>query len=199
MERISMPSAFASLSFSAIDGRSLNVSAVGRMIRRDHEGAELQIRNCTEEDIKATRNFVSLCKPLGLHTGYTYWMLFHYFGQSCFLMEEDGAPIGYVSGMKSDTFKDVFFLWQIGVAPEFRGRGYAYLLLHEAVKAAKRLECTAIQFTIEADNNASFNTFSGFAKKNNLKMSSVGELKYPHSVRETMEEETIYEIVLDDI
>ena len=156
----------------------------------------MPIRNCTEDDIKAIRHFVSLCKPLGVHTGYTYWVLFHYFGGSCFLLEENGTTVGYVSGMKSDTFKDVFFLWQIGVAQESRGQGCAYLLLQEAVKAAKQLQCKAIQFTIESDNEPSFNTFSGFAKRNNLKMSSLGEMSYPHSVRESMEHETIYEIAL---
>jgi len=111
-------------------------------------------------------------------------------------MEENGTTIGYISGMKSDTFKDVFFVWQIGVAQEFRGHGYAYLLLQEEVEAAKRMGCTTIQFTIESDNKASFNTFSGFAKRNNLKMSSLGEMNYPHSIRQTIEQETIYEIAI---
>lgn len=156
----------------------------------------MQIRNCKQDDIQKVRHFVSLCKPLGVHTGYTYWMLFHYFGESCYLMEENGVPIGYVSGMKSNTFKDVFFLWQIGVAQEFRGKGYSYLLLEKVVEAAKKLGCKTMQFSIEPDNEASFKTFSGFAKKNNLKMATLGEIKYPHSIRETMEQETLYEITI---
>jgi L-2,4-diaminobutyric acid acetyltransferase len=156
----------------------------------------LKIRTCKEEDIAKVRHFVSLCKPLGVHTGYTYWMLFRFFGESCFLMEEKGKVVGYVSGMKSNTFAHVFFVWQIGVGQESRGKGYAYRLLEKAVEAAKGLGCTAIQFTIEPDNEASLGAFSGFAKKNDLKMHARGKIHYPHSVRETVEEETIYEITI---
>jgi len=156
----------------------------------------LQIRNCKPDDILTVRRFVSLCKPLGVHTGYTYWMLFNYFGDSCFLMEENGVPIGYISGMKSSTFKDVFFLWQIGVAAEFRDRGYAYLLLEKAMEAAKRLDCKVMQFSIESASEVGYKAISGFAKRNNLKMSALGEIKYPHSVRETIEQDTLYEITI---
>ncbi len=154
----------------------------------------MEIRTCKEDDIAKVRHFVSLCKPLGVHTGYTYWMLFRFFGESCFLMEENGKFIGYVSGMKSNTFPHVFFLWQIGVAQERRGKSYAYHLLEKVVEAAKGLGCTAIQFTIEPDNEASLGAFSGFAQKHNLKIHAQGKIHYPHSVKETIEEETIYQI-----
>ncbi len=156
----------------------------------------MQIRNCRQEDIQKVRHFVSLCKPLGVHTGYTYWMLFNYFHESCFLMEENGQLIGYVSGMQSNTFEDVFFLWQIGVAEECRGRGYSYLLLEKAVEAAKKLGCKTMQFSVETASKTGLKAFSGFATKNNLKMSAIGEINYPHSVRETMEQDTLYEITI---
>lgn len=156
----------------------------------------MDIRTCKETDIATVRHFVSLCKPLGVHTGYTYWMLFRFFGESCFVMEENGKAVGYISGMKSDTFPYVFFVWQIGVAQECRGKGYSYLLLEKAATAAKQLGCTALQFTIEPDNEASLGAFRGFAQKKNLKIHALETIHYPHSVRETIEEETIYEIAI---
>ena len=109
-------------------------------------------------------------------------------------MEEDGLLIGYLSGMKSTTFKEVFFLWQIGFAEEFRHRGYAYLLLEKAVEIAKQMGCNAMQFSIESASDDGIRAFSGFAKRNNLKMAPLGEINYPHSVRETIEQDTLYEI-----
>lgn len=112
------------------------------------------------------------------------------------MLEENGNTIGYVSGMKSNTFEEVFFVWQIGVAEAFRGKGYGYLLLQKAMESAKRLGCTAMQFTIDPTNQASFNTASRFAQRNNLKMSARGEIKYPHSVSENIEQDTVYEIAI---
>jgi L-2,4-diaminobutyric acid acetyltransferase len=156
----------------------------------------MQIRNCKESDIPAIRHFISLCKPLGVHTGYTYWVLFHYFSATCFLLEEDGEMTGYLSGMRSNTFEDVFFVWQIGVAEDCRGKGYSNLLLQKAAEAARRLKCRTMQFTIEPENSKAYNAFSGFAKRNNLKMSTLGKAKYPHSTRETIGHDTIYEVIL---
>jgi L-2,4-diaminobutyric acid acetyltransferase len=105
----------------------------------------MQIRTCTPGDIQQVRHFVGQCKPLGVHTGYTYWVLFHNFSETCFVIEEEGKIVGYVSGMKSGTLPDVFFVWQIGVAEEMRGKGYSYLLLEEILEAAKKMRCTKLQ------------------------------------------------------
>jgi L-2,4-diaminobutyric acid acetyltransferase len=135
-----------------------------------------------------------MCKPLGVHTGYTYWVMFHHFNESCFVIQDGGNIIGYVSGMKSQSHSDVFFLWQIGVAEEARGKGYSYLLLEKIFEAAKRMNCKKMQFSLEDLDGASFKSFSGFARKHNREMISVGKAKYPHSVRESWEEDTLFEI-----
>jgi L-2,4-diaminobutyric acid acetyltransferase len=156
----------------------------------------MQIRTCTPDDIQKVRHFVSQCKPLGLHTGYTYWVLFHNFKESCFVMEEESKIVGYVSGLKSSTFDDVFFVWQIGVAEEMRGKGYSYLLLQKVLETAKKMRCTKMQMSLEEKDGASFHAISGFAAKHNLKMSIAGEARYPHSVKEMMYRDTLYEIAI---
>jgi L-2,4-diaminobutyric acid acetyltransferase len=156
----------------------------------------MQIRTCAPGDIQKVRHFVSKCKPLGVHTGYTYWVLFHNFSGTCFVMEEEGKIVGYVSGMKSSTFDDVFFLWQIGVAEEMRGKGYSYLLLQKVLEAAKKMRCTKMQMSLEEKDGASFHAINGFAKKHNLNISVAGEARYPHSVNETMYHDTLYEIAI---
>ena len=46
------------------------------------------IRKCTVEDVDILRRFVDECKPLELHTPFTYWTLFNYFSNLCFLMAD---------------------------------------------------------------------------------------------------------------
>jgi len=79
-------------------------------------------------------------------------------------MEEEGKIVGYVSGMKSSTFHDVFFVWQIGVAEEMRGKGYSYLLLQKVLEAAKKMRCTKLQMSLEEKDGASSHLIKGFAK-----------------------------------
>ena len=76
------------------------------------------IRNCTVEDVDRVRRFVDACKPLELHTSFTYWAIFNYFSNLCFLMIEDEKLIGFISGIRSSLDKDAVYLWQIGVSKE---------------------------------------------------------------------------------
>ena len=154
----------------------------------------MQIRQCTQEDISAVQKFNSTCSPLAVHTGYTYWILYRYFAESCFVMEENGAIVGLVSGMKSSTHPDVFFLWQIGVARELRGKKLSYLLLEKIEEVAKRLNCRRMQFTIESDNDESLSMFQGFARKRGVELSAIGKAEFPHSKLNTIWVETIYEL-----
>jgi L-2,4-diaminobutyric acid acetyltransferase len=109
-------------------------------------------------------------------------------------MEENGAIVGLVSGMKSSTHPDVFFLWQIGVARELRGKKLSYLLLEKIEEVAKRLNCRRMQFTIESDNDESLSMFQGFARKRGVELSAIGKAEFPHSKLNTIWVETIYEL-----
>lgn len=150
----------------------------------------MRIRNCTENDVDAVRDFVTECRPLGIHTPYTYWTLFRYFSEGCFVMEESGKIIGYVSGMKSATGKDVFFLWQLGVAKGHRGKGYSHTLIDKIAECARNCKCKRIELTIEPGNVASLGTFSSYAKKHGLNMKKIGEMSCIGS--RTGKEETDY-------
>ena len=156
----------------------------------------MQIRNCTTSDVDKIRQFVNSCKPLTLHTAYTYWVMFNYLSEGCFVMEEDEKAVGYASGVKSSTEEDVFFMWQIGIAEEFRGKGLSQVLIEKIVNVAKKQNCNILQLTIEPDNEASFSTFNNYAKKNNLIMETAGEAKYNDSLSGKTESETLYEIKL---
>ena len=154
------------------------------------------VRNCTVKDIDKIRQFVNLCKPLTLHTPYTYYVLFTHFSDSCLVIEENNSIRGYISGIKSVSLKDTFFIWQIGVEKESRGKGCAYILIEKIMQIARKQGCTKVQFTIEPDNDKSFNTFNNFAKKNNISMKKLSSLKFHDSLSQENGLEIVYEFTI---
>ncbi|SRR5258708_11608668 len=154
------------------------------------------VRNCNEKDVDNIRQFVNLCKPLTLHTPYTYWVLFTNFSESCLLIEENNLIVGYISGIKSASLKNTFFIWQIGVRKEFRGKGYAQILIKTIIEVAKKQGCSKIQFTIEPENSISLNTFKNFAVKKNIAMKKLTTLEYHDSLSKENGLEVIYEFII---
>jgi len=154
------------------------------------------IRNCNVGDLESIKKLVEQSKPLILHTTYTYWVLFYFFNDSCFVMEDKSKFVGFVSGMKSTALKDTFFVWQIGIILEYRGKGRASELLEKIVSRAKEMNCKKIQFSIEPDNELSYNLFSSFAKAKGLTVERVDEVKYLDFVSKEKVFENHYEIKL---
>ncbi len=156
----------------------------------------MTIRNCTPADIDQVRQLVNICKPLGLHRKGTYWVLFTYFNDSCFVLEKDKKIVGFISGLKSTSQKGVFHIWQIGVLQLHRGQGHAYRLLTKILARAKELKCDKIQFTIEVDNDKSLGLFTKFAQKNHLSIKKLYHISYYDSLSGERENEDAYEYTI---
>ncbi|NPV50267.1 MAG: GNAT family N-acetyltransferase [Candidatus Methanofastidiosum sp.] len=154
------------------------------------------IRNCTVEDVDRVRRFVSDCKPLELHTSFTYWTLFNYFSDLCFLMEEDEKVIGFISGIKSSIETGVAYLWQVGIAKDQRGKNYAYVLIDHFSKAAISLDCNKIQVSISPENQVSYNAFLKYSEENSYPFVKIGEVKYHDKLGDKHEFEILFQIEL---
>ena len=152
------------------------------------------IRKCTVEDVDILRRFVDECKPLELHTPFTYWILFNYFSNLCFLMVEEGKIIGFISGVRSSLDKEVAYLWQIGVSKSHRGKNYASLLIDQFIKSVIDLDCNKIQVSISPENQSSYNTFVKYAKENSYSFVKIGEVKYHDQLSDKKEFEIVYQI-----
>ncbi|HOI76464.1 MAG TPA: GNAT family N-acetyltransferase [Methanofastidiosum sp.] len=152
------------------------------------------IRNCTVEDVDRVRRFVDACKPLELHTSFTYWAIFNYFSNLCFLMIEDEKLIGFISGIRSSLDKDAVYLWQIGVSKEYRGKKYASRLIDHLIKGAIFLDCNRIQVSISPENESSYNTFLKYTKEHSYNFTKIGEVKYHDTLTGKNEYEIIYQI-----
>ena len=159
----------------------------------------MKIRNCIVNDISEVRQFLSRNKPLGCHSSATYWVLFTYFNNSYFVVEENNKIIGFTGGLKSTSQKDVFHLWQIGVDKEHRAKGYAKRLLYTVVKEAMKMKCTKLQISMVPENVASFSLFTKFSKKHNKKIVRLSIIDYYDSLSNFKENEILYEIDISNI
>ncbi len=129
-----------------------------------------KIRNATESDGKIMRMLARKCGTLDLHTPYTYWVAAAHYSGCCFIMEEDGTPIGYIMAVDAP---EIVFIWQIGILPEHRGKGLSRILIASCVGYAKERK-KDIEITIAEDNENSYRSFARFCEKNGIAMVKTG-------------------------
>ena len=140
------------------------------------------------------RKFVKRSRPLDLHTVFAYWILFKYFDDTCFVLEEEGRIIGFVSGVISSKQPEILYLWQIGIDPAYRGRRHAETLIKRVVEIARAKGCRCLQVTIAPDNESSYKVFSRFARDHGLSFSKTGEVDVFDSFIDAKIFENLYEI-----
>jgi len=161
--------------------------------RKEVFKAKMLIRNGTEADLNEVMDLVASCPPLVLYDDFTYWVLLRFFGDCCLVFEEDQSIVGYVSGVASTKQEGVFYLWQIAIDPQHRGKRYAASLIGEMIRIARDKTCHSFQFSIAPDNEISLRVFSRISKEGKLPMSPIGKITFIHPATGRKEIETLFE------
>ncbi|MCQ1528437.1 GNAT family N-acetyltransferase [Lutispora saccharofermentans] len=156
----------------------------------------MKIRPMESGDIGAVRELIDICKPLDLHTPFTYWILSEYFNNTCMVLEDEGTIVGYAGGIKSSSMEGIFYLWQIGLLSGYRGKGYFSLLLDRIIEEIKKSGCHSLEFSVLSDNYQSISAFSGYAKNKGLPMKKRGSLRFYDKLAGEECKEDIYRIAL---
>jgi len=151
------------------------------------------IRNITPDDVTSIQEFVKTCKPLGIHSAFTYWVLSKYFHNLCFIIEEENQICAILTAIRSAIDPDHLFIWQIGVSPIYRRKHYSQFLLQKLLKVAREIEIKSIQFSVAPDNIPSYEMFRKFGKTNNLSMKRIDELSFKDLLTDEIEFENVYE------
>lgn len=111
----------------------------------------LRMRAVQASDGAALWRLVAQVGTLELNTPYAYVLLASDFGSTCRVAEaEDGSLVGAVIGLRPPREPDCAFVWQVGVRPDFRGKGLALALLQAwhgcpAVSDARWLTATVAE------------------------------------------------------
>jgi diaminobutyrate acetyltransferase len=132
----------------------------------------VELRNFQIRDVGKIRDLVSGCAPLEAHTEFTYWVLSSYFSELCFVAETQSGIEGFVSAVSNSS--GCCYLWQICVAPKWRGGPLGQALIAAVVDGASKSGCRTFQFSIDPENKPSKGLFSRFAGRRGFEMRRVG-------------------------
>jgi L-2,4-diaminobutyric acid acetyltransferase len=126
----------------------------------------LRIRKATQEDFLSVNQFTAGCPPLENYPEHVYKIILRYFGDYCFIAEENSQIIGFAMGIIPQTFPGTYFLWDIGVAQSYQGQGIGGKLVREVENEMRKLKFKRIEVTIDPVNLPSRKLFEKMGYQN---------------------------------
>lgn len=120
---------------------------------------DFKVTNPDPGDFLDIYRFVGDIEGLVQHPVHFFKIMTNYFGDSFFIIRNGENIAGMVWGFISQTDPDIFFLWQIGVAPEYRGKGLSRKLIEKLIEFAAAHGCKKVHATVETENIASWKMF----------------------------------------
>lgn len=152
----------------------------------------MKIRQCQPGDVPAVRRLVAALPPLGVHTAFTYWVLFRFFSEVCFVAEDRGAVVGYASGVTCLEPEGALYLWQLGVVEKHRGSGLAQRLTRAVIAAAAARGCGRLLVSIEPSNERSRGAIAKVAAAMGSELRVEDEIVLPDGLTDKVEREVLY-------
>ena len=137
------------------------------------------VRHCIENDAAALHALIGKLPPLTVHTSYTYWAMCRYARATSFVAEHDGTLVGLAMGWMPASIPSSLFVWQLGVAPAWRGKGLGDRLLDRMTRAARESGAECLEFTIGRDNDASRRVFGRLARRIGSSVLDLGVASVP--------------------
>ncbi len=140
-------------------------------------GDAITLRAPRRADAAAIHALVVRGGTLEANTAYCYLLLADHFASTCVVAEHEGAIVGFVLAYRPPSEPDAIFVWQVGVAPEMRGRGLGGRLLAACVRAPGAAGASRLIATVAPSNTASRALFAGLARSLGVTMTT--EEGYP--------------------
>lgn len=125
---------------------------------------DLTFRKPKDTDGYAVHDLIQNCPPLDQNSVYAYLLLCTHHADTCVIVENDGVPVGFLSGYIPPGEEDTLFVWQVAVCSEARGLGLATHMLNEILSRPEMEHINQIKTTITRDNKASWRLFESFAE-----------------------------------
>lgn len=139
---------------------------------------KMKIISLKKEDIPAVMELLSKGKPYVLpHHDYVYWIMEEYFPSSNYVVSEGNKIIGFICALPSID-KKCYFIWQIVVDPDYRGKKVASILIDRIIEESKFKGYNKLELTINSNNKASYKLFEHKANEHNSSLKKIGEYKY---------------------
>ena len=126
----------------------------------------MKIRRALQEDHLKIHKFTAECPPLENYPEHVYKIILRYFGNYCFIAEENGRIVAFVMGIIPQTLESTYFLWDIGVDPSYQKQGIGVELLDEIENELRKLGFRRIEVTIDPVNIPSQKLFEKMGYQN---------------------------------
>ena len=126
----------------------------------------MKVRRAIQEDHLDIHKFTAECPPLENYPEHVYKIILRYFGNYCFIIEENGKIIAFVMGIVPQTLENTYFLWDIGIDPCYQKQGIGARLLNEVEKELTKLGFRRIEVTIDPTNIPSQKLFEKMGYQN---------------------------------
>lgn len=101
---------------------------------------------------------------LDLNTTYAYTLWAKEFAETSVVAEVEGKVVGFVTGFSRPSESDTFFLWQVGVDADQRGKRLAARMVHAILDRLEPDGVVRLRTTISPDNEASQKLFGSVAR-----------------------------------
>ncbi len=135
----------------------------------------MYVMSLKNTDISSVTELLSKGKPYVLpHHDYVYWIMKEYFPSSNYVVSTENKIIGYICALPSID-KQSYFIWQIVIDEEYRGKKVAALLVDRIIEEAKLKGFKRLDLTIDCNNMASYNLFKRTAIDHKSDLVKIGE------------------------
>jgi len=119
----------------------------------------------TESDGTAIYRLVRDGGTLELNSAYAYLLVGAHFGETSVIAHDGSTPCGFVWAYRLPERPDTLFVWQIAVAPAYRGRGLGHALLRTALARPACRDVKHLEATVTPSNEASMGLFRNFGRQ----------------------------------
>lgn len=121
----------------------------------------ITLRHPVSGDCRAMRQIARDSQVLSVNSTYYYALMARHFQTTCMVAEDQGRVCAYVTGFCPPGQTDTLFVWQVGVAGAWQGKGLGKKLL---IALIEKNRPDFMEATIAPDNQASISLFKSVAR-----------------------------------
>jgi len=125
---------------------------------------DIELRRPRATDGPAITALIAACPPLDRNSRYCNLLQCAHFADHCIVAEQAGRILGWVSGYRPPSEPGAFFVWQVAVSAEGRGKRLASRMISALLARPEQRDATHLITTITDDNEASWRLFRGLAR-----------------------------------
>jgi len=125
---------------------------------------DILLRVPTLQDGAAVHALIEASPPLDVNSTYAYLLLCHHFADTCVVAESNGKVVGFISGYLPPAQSDTFFVWQVAVHADARGRGLGFSMLAHLLERPAAKHVRYLDTTVSPSNQASRAMFARLAR-----------------------------------